>query len=318
MTSYSDKPCALSIITATYNRRNYLPALFRSLCQQTLLDFEWVVCDDGSEDDTWSLLEEMSVKAPFKMQIIRQGNRGRHIAINNCVRTAKGLLVFFLDSDDLLTSDAVEWTCRTWSSLAAGDRERVCGIVAQKSNLRTGERLAPVLIHDGVELTFLDAFFKFGRREENHKIIRTEVYRRFLSPEAHDGSYFPENIGNWFPMARRFTARFYNHVIYLHNLDSESIQRKQRPGEPRKQWDNMLLAAKLFMEHFADYFIYDPKLFFITAAQYSFYSLRKERSLIFQFRNLRGGVPRLLYLAALPAGMIVYHVRKAKFGIADN
>jgi len=310
-------PCFLSIITATFNRANYLPGLFASLCKQTSKNFEWIVCDDGSQDDTWTFLQGASRKADFKMRILRQENRGKHIAINNCVKVAEGLLVFFLDSDDLLTSDAVEWTYQTWSTLVPSKRARLCGIVAQKSNLRTRERLAPPLIYDGVELTFLDAFFKFRRKEENHKIIRTEVYRKFLSPESHDGSYFPENIGNWFPMARKYPARFYNRVIYLHNLDSESIQRKRRPGEPRKQWDNMLLAAKLLMEHFADYFIYDPKLFFITAAQYSFYSLKKEKSLIWQFRNLRGLFPRFLYLAALPVGLMVYHIRQAKVDI-DN
>lgn len=42
----------LSIITPTYNRANLLSACYASLCQQTDLDFEWIVIDDGSTDDT--------------------------------------------------------------------------------------------------------------------------------------------------------------------------------------------------------------------------------------------------------------------------
>jgi glycosyltransferase involved in cell wall biosynthesis len=310
--------CFLSIITATFNRATYLPDLFASLCQQTYKNFEWIVCDDGSQDNTWSFLQEMSRKADFKMRILRQENRGKHIALNNCVNVAEGLLVFFLDSDDLLTSDAVEWTYQTWSALTPEDQTRLCGIVAQKSNLRTRERLARLLAYDGVEMTFLDAFFKFDRREENHKIIRTDVYRKFLSPEVHDGSYFPENIGNWFPMARKYSARFYNRVIYQHNFDSESIQRKHRPGAPCKQWGNMVLAAKLFMENYADYFFYDPKLFYISAAQYSLYSLKKGDRFTCQFRKLKGLFPKLLFFAALPVGLSIYYIREFKFGVGTG
>ncbi|MHC5865476.1 glycosyltransferase family 2 protein, partial [Streptococcus pyogenes] len=42
----------ISIITATYNREKLLSRLYKSLCEQTCKDFEWIVIDDGSVDDT--------------------------------------------------------------------------------------------------------------------------------------------------------------------------------------------------------------------------------------------------------------------------
>lgn len=47
----------LSIITATYNRKKTLIRLYESLCSQTKKDFEWIIVDDGSKDNTKELLE---------------------------------------------------------------------------------------------------------------------------------------------------------------------------------------------------------------------------------------------------------------------
>ena len=47
----------ISIITATYNREKLLSRLYKSLCEQTCKDFEWIVIDDGSVDNTEQLIK---------------------------------------------------------------------------------------------------------------------------------------------------------------------------------------------------------------------------------------------------------------------
>ncbi|MFQ9494706.1 MAG: glycosyltransferase family 2 protein [Dorea longicatena] len=47
-----------TIFTPTYNRAYILPQLYQSLCMQTCKDFEWLIIDDGSKDNTYSLVEE--------------------------------------------------------------------------------------------------------------------------------------------------------------------------------------------------------------------------------------------------------------------
>ena len=46
-----------TIFTATYNRAYILPKLYHSLCEQSCQDFEWLIVDDGSRDDTESLVK---------------------------------------------------------------------------------------------------------------------------------------------------------------------------------------------------------------------------------------------------------------------
>lgn len=98
----------LTIVTATYNRAYTLSRLFESLLKQTSLDFEWVVVNDGSTDETDALLKEFQSRTIFPMKVIRQKNSGKHVAINSGVGVSSGEWIFFVDSDDALTVDAVE------------------------------------------------------------------------------------------------------------------------------------------------------------------------------------------------------------------
>lgn len=98
----------LTVVTATYNRAYTLPRLFESLLKQTDLDFEWVVIDDGSSDNTENLLKEFQAIAPFPMQVVKQTNSGKHVAINSGVSVSNGDWIYLVDSDDALPIDAVE------------------------------------------------------------------------------------------------------------------------------------------------------------------------------------------------------------------
>ena len=56
----------ITIFTPTYNRAHLLPRLYKSICKQDCMDFEWLVIDDGSIDDTAKLFDEWTTKEhPF-------------------------------------------------------------------------------------------------------------------------------------------------------------------------------------------------------------------------------------------------------------
>ncbi|HIC8839984.1 glycosyltransferase family A protein [Aeromonas sp. 602200] len=94
-------------MTPTYNRAYVLPRLYDSLCQQTRRDFEWLVIDDGSTDGTAELIFDYRVKSDFSINYFYKENGGKHRAINEGVVHATGDWIIIVDSDDLLTGDAV-------------------------------------------------------------------------------------------------------------------------------------------------------------------------------------------------------------------
>lgn len=97
----------ITIMTPTYNRAYVLPRLYDSLCQQTRRDFEWLVIDDGSTDGTAKLIFDYRVKSDFSINYFYKENGGKHRAINEGVVHATGDWIIIVDSDDLLTGDAV-------------------------------------------------------------------------------------------------------------------------------------------------------------------------------------------------------------------
>lgn len=99
----------LTIHTATYNRAYILPKAYESLCAQTCKDFEWIITDDGSTDDTDALVRSWLEKDNgFSIVYNPLNHVGLPRAINSGVEKASGEWFMRLDSDDTLVPQAVE------------------------------------------------------------------------------------------------------------------------------------------------------------------------------------------------------------------
>ena len=94
----------VSVIIPTYNRENYISETIQSVLEQTYKDFEIIVVDDGSKDNTKKKLEQFGLK----IKVIEQQNSERAISRNNGVKTASGEYLAFVDSDDIWLHDKLE------------------------------------------------------------------------------------------------------------------------------------------------------------------------------------------------------------------
>lgn len=99
---------ALSILTPTYNRAYTLPRLYKTLVEQTDKNFEWVVVDDGSTDDTYAVISQWQSSSQFSIIYIKKDNGGKHTAINSGVLSCSAEWIFIVDSDDGLEKNAIE------------------------------------------------------------------------------------------------------------------------------------------------------------------------------------------------------------------
>jgi glycosyltransferase involved in cell wall biosynthesis len=95
-----------SIIIPTYNRKEILTRALDSLVSQTEKNWEGIIVDDGSEDDTFSHIR--SYLDDIRIQYIRQENSGAALAKNKGIENASGTFLTFLDSDDEFLSTHLE------------------------------------------------------------------------------------------------------------------------------------------------------------------------------------------------------------------
>jgi glycosyltransferase involved in cell wall biosynthesis len=95
----------VSVVVPAHNAADHIRPTLESLASQTSSRFEVVIVDDGSEDDLGAVLERF----PVEWRLLRQENRGAAAARNAGADMAEANYLAFLDSDDVLSPDWVEW-----------------------------------------------------------------------------------------------------------------------------------------------------------------------------------------------------------------
>ena len=202
----------VTVFTPTYNREDSLPRLYESLQRQTCFDFEWLIVDDGSTDQTAALVQKyLEEDNAFPIRYYRKENGGKHTAINYGVKEAQGLLFFFMDSDDLLTEQAVERLI-AWERTIE-DRSQFAGVSGNKGDL-SGNLLGETFSGRQIDATNLErqALRILGDKAEAYY---TEVLRQYPFPVFEGERFMPESIVFDRIGAAGLKIRWVNEVIYL-------------------------------------------------------------------------------------------------------
>lgn len=98
----------VSVIVPVYNRAHLVSETVQSILSQTYEPIEIILINDGSTDESLSVLQEYERRFPAKVRVIDQPNQGQIIARNNGIEAAQGEYIAFLDSDDLWVEDKLE------------------------------------------------------------------------------------------------------------------------------------------------------------------------------------------------------------------
>lgn len=211
----------VTVFTPTYNRAYILGDLYHSLQRQTCMDFEWLIVDDGSADDTKALVASwQGEKNPFPIRYVYQENGGKCRAINRGLKEANGRLFFTVDSDDYLTDDAIEKVIR-WDGELPKDGH-FCGYVGNRgiTPTQTPNRLFPGGYLDG---TALDRYDQVDG--ERAFVFYTELHRKYLYPEFPGEKFLTEAV-TWDLMAHDgYKMRFYNDIIWIWEYKDDGLTR---------------------------------------------------------------------------------------------
>ena len=211
----------VTVFTPTYNRAYILGDLYHSLQRQTCMDFEWLIVDDGSADDTKALVASwQGEENPFPTRYVYQENGGKCRAINRGLKEADGRLFFTVDSDDYLTDDAIEKVIR-WDGELPADGH-FCGYVGNRgiTPTQTPNRLFPGGYLDG---TALDRYDQVDG--ERAFVFYTEIHRKYLYPEFPGEKFLTEAV-TWDLMAHDgYKMRFYNDIIWIWEYKDDGLTR---------------------------------------------------------------------------------------------
>jgi len=117
-----------TIFIPTYNRGYCLKDVVLSCENSTFKDFEVVLVDDGSSDNTAQVVKELLESISFPLRYIYQKNQGKHVAFNLAVEQAQSTLFVTLDSDDSLMPLGLEKIHSLWCSMSEDEQQAFVSI----------------------------------------------------------------------------------------------------------------------------------------------------------------------------------------------
>ena len=221
----------ITVFTPTYNRAHTISKLFDSLKKQTCTDFEWIVIDDDSSDNTEDLMKYyLSQNLSFPITYIKQPHGGKHRAINRGVKIAKGNWFFIVDSDDYITDNAIELIYK-WIKDNEHDSKRAA-VAGSRYEVNRKEQLSvPELLklYPGL-LCFNYDRCNYGLECDKAEIYRTELLKKHPFPE-YEGEFFCTEAVCWDNIAYDgYYIAFYPDSIYLCEYMDDGLTKNDANG----------------------------------------------------------------------------------------
>jgi len=299
-----------TVFTPTYNRAHTLHRVYNSLCAQTLRDFEWIVIDDGSTDNTTELIANWAESADFPIRYFKQEHCGKHIAHNLAVREARGIFFIILDSDDACVPHALERMVYHWNSIPERDRSLFSGVTGLCAN-QYGEIVRDRFPFVPFDRSVRERMFIYRLRGEKWGAVRTDVARRFPFPDIRGTSFVPEGVV-WFEIAKTYKSRGVNEVFRIYYVNDPktgaTLSGKDLSSSAvgRSYYYVWLLNSEL------EFFLHSPLPFLKAGLMLPVVTWFSRQPFCGVLKSLARPSAKAIVLFALPFALLIYAFEKMK------
>lgn len=233
---------SLTIFTPTFNRAETIVQTYDSLLKQHSFDFEWLIVDDGSTDDTEKIVKQWINEAPFLIRYIKQKNGGKYRAYNNGLRNANGILFFCVDSDDWLPDNSISDILNIKNEIYSSDSIAGCIALKEFQDKTLIGKCFPPKLH----ICSLQEIERLGLQGERSIIFKTSIAKTFLFPEETNEKFMTEAV-----VYDRITVK-YDFLIKNIVLTTCEYQINGLSSNPRKLMLNNPAGYKLYFSQRID------------------------------------------------------------------
>ena len=281
----------ITVLTPTYNRKYIIDKAYKSLINQTNYDFEWVVIDDGSTDNTKDLITKFINENKIKIRYFYKKNGGKHTALNLGISKAKGNMLIILDSDDILTKDAIEQIIKYQKKYKSN--KKICGFSFLKT-FPNGIKIGKT--YKGKEFTsnYIDFRHNKNITGDMAEVFFTSILKKYSFPQFKNEKFLSEAI-IWNKIALNYDMVYINKSIYIADYIDDGLSKnffKLVYNNPigASENANMFLIKKFKL-----------KIRIKNAILYDGYSLTAKLKLIDIIKNSNN---KILSIILLPCGYL--------------
>lgn len=297
-----------TVFTPTYNRAKTLHRVYDSLCAQTFRDFEWLIVDDGSTDDTRERVHVWQAQADFPIRYFYQQNAHKKVAHNLGISEAQGELFLTLDSDDSCKPQALERLLFHWQSIPEELRAGFSAVtvLCEKESGEVVGTLFPADDAGGwIDSDSVEMSYRYKVRGEKWGFQRTDVLREFPFEHEEVAGLIPENVV-WERISERYKTRFVNEALRVYHDGEDQVTR----ARPDQHALGHAIACKSMLEHGARYFLYAPLRLLDVAMSFARFNYHVRNQKPSATLNAEGLLPRLLVLGMTPFGYLRFCLDK--------
>lgn len=205
----------VSILSPCYNVEAFLPQCIDSIIKQTYTNLQIVLIDDGSNDDTWSVMQHYADN-DTRIEIYHQHNQGVSSTRNNLLDKIKGEYVLFVDSDDWIEPDTIEFLIT--KALAHSADIVMCAMV-KNDDTPSSDYTEKLLDQDTTIKKFL--FHKELSGSLWNKLVKSSLLHNIRFD--HRISYGEDALFCWHVLQRVNTVVMTDRRLYHHRMNENSL-----------------------------------------------------------------------------------------------
>lgn len=249
-----------TVFTPVYNRAKTIHRVFNSLNNQTFKDFELVIINDGSKDNSHEVILDLIKTATFKVNYINNSeNKHKMGCFVQAIELAKGEFMLPLDSDDECTGDALEIFNNTYINIPDNLKDKISSVTAlckdQFGNL-VGEKFEVSPYFSSTFQNMLDNKYD----KEKWGFTKTDVLKHVvINPELYAKGYIPEGI-LWCLLSKSgYQTCYFNSVLRIYYIDEND--QNISSGSFKNNALGLAVYSLSILNWFQSKFFKNPKLF---------------------------------------------------------
>lgn len=185
----------ISVIMGIYNCDKYLDDAIKCILNQTYSDWELIMCDDGSSDQTYEIAKNYEYAFPHKVKVLKNKiNKGLNYTLNKCLEEAKGEYIARMDGDDLCSTKRFEKEVEVLENrkdisivstqMEYFDENGVWGICRYKETPNKKDFLRGSQFCHAASMVRKEAFDKVNGYTVDKRLLRVEDYHLWMKMYA--------------------------------------------------------------------------------------------------------------------------------------
>lgn len=183
----------ITVFTPSYNRKKELSNLYNSLLKQDTKDFEWLIVDDGSKDDTKDYVLSLKKENKININYVYKENGGKQSAYNKGLESANGDIFLCIDSDDILKENILGMISKDFSKIKK-DKD-IAGIMYIQGFIKDKKKVIGTLFpFDDMVDTYYNVYHKHHVTGDKLVVLKTSIAREYYFPLIKGEKFVPEAL----------------------------------------------------------------------------------------------------------------------------